>query len=136
MKEQLENILQDYYTVLNITPSRRRHKYLVQARAAMMVAMRKYTTTTIIAAIFEMDHSSIVYHTKMHEANMVSWGGYAKKFRLARKMCNKTMRFKSMAAKLKHVRSEMVRLKKTEEIIVNQFKSKTYEQLQVQNHED
>lgn len=136
MEEQLKLILEDYYTVLKINPSRRRHKYLVQARAAMMVAMRKYTTTTLIARVFDMDHSSIVYHSKMHDANMVSWDGYAKKFRLARRMCNSTLRFKTMAAKLKSVRGEIVRLKKTEELIVNQFKSKNYEQLQVQNDKD
>ena len=136
MEEQLKLILEDYYTVLKINPSKRRHKHLVQARAAMMVAMRKYTTTKVIANIFDMDHSSIVYHSKMHDANMLSWAGYEKKYKLARRMCNSTLRFKTMAAKLKSVRGEIVRLKKTEELIVNQFKNRDYGKLQIQDNED
>lgn len=130
MEQQLEQVLHSYYAVLNITPTRRRYKHDVQARAAMMVAMRKHSTTTMISKIFDMDHSSVVYHTNKHDANMISWDGYAKFYKLARRMCNKSFRYKTMAARLHSVRNEISLLKRTEQNILNEFKSKSYEPTQ------
>jgi|GEM_PF-4344824 hypothetical protein len=117
MNSEMKSLLAGYYLELGLTPSRTRMKEQVQARAAVMVALRQYTTTTAIGKLFDMDHSSVVHHCKKHDANMVYWKGYAKMFEIAKKHC-KTLRYKSRQAKLKTVRLEINRLKRLERNLI------------------
>jgi len=117
MNSEMKSLLAGYYLELGLTPSRTRMKEQVQARAAIMVALRQYTTTTAIGKLFDMDHSSVVHHCKKHDANMVYWKGYAKMFEIAKKHC-KTLRYKSRQAKLKTVRLEINRLKRLERNLI------------------
>ena len=117
MNSEMKTLLAGYYLELGLTPNRTRMKEQVQARAAVMVALRQYTTTTAIGKLFDMDHSSVVHHCKKHDANMVYWKGYAKMFEIAKKHC-KTLRYKSRQAKLKTVRLEINRLKRLERNLI------------------
>jgi len=117
MNSEMKSLLTGYYLELGLTPNRTRMKEQVQARAAVMVALRQYTTTTAIGKLFDMDHSSVVHHCKKHDVNMVYWKGYAKMFEVAKKHC-KTLRYKSRQAKLKTVRLEINRLKRLERNLI------------------
>jgi len=112
---ELKLIIDSYYESIRLVQSNTRVKEQVQARAAIMTALRRYKTTIAIADAFGMDHSTVVYHEHNHEANMSSWPGYDDKFFLARRMCNKTLRFKSLEQKLKSIKIEISRLKNLEQ---------------------
>jgi|DEB0MinimDraft_6_1074348.scaffolds.fasta_scaffold67677_1 hypothetical protein len=117
MNSEMKALLTGYYLELGLTPSKTRMKEQVQARAAIMVALREYTTTTAIGKLFGMDHSSIVHHCRKHDANIMYWDGYAKMFDIAKKHC-RMLRYKSRQAKLKTVRLEINRLKRIEQKLI------------------
>ena len=117
MNSEMKALLTGYYLELGLTPSKTRMKEQVQARAAIMVALREYTTTTAIGKLFGMDHSSVVHHCRKHDDNVLYWKGYAKMFDIAKKHC-RTLRYKSRQAKLKTVRLEINRLKRIEQKLI------------------
>jgi hypothetical protein len=113
----MKALLTGYYLELGLTPSKTRMKEQVQARAAIMVALREYTTTTAIGKLFGMDHSSVVHHCRKHDENIMYWDGYAKMFDIAKKHCRK-LRYEPRQAKLKTVRLEINRLKRIEQKLI------------------
>jgi hypothetical protein len=117
MNSEMKALLKGYYLELGLTPSKTRMKEQVQARAAIMVALRDYTTTTVIGKLFGMDHSSIVHHCRKHDENIMYWPGYAKMFKTAKKHC-RTLTNKSREAKLKTIRLEINRLKQIEQELI------------------
>ena len=116
MNSEMKTLLAGYYLELGLTPNRTRMKEQVQARAAIMVALRQHTTTTAIGKLFDMDHSSVVHHCRKHNDNLLYWKGYSKMFDLAKKYC-RVLNYKSKQAKLKTIRLEINRLKRLEQII-------------------
>jgi len=126
MNNELNDIIDAYYNVLGITPNRTRYSEQVQCRAALMSAMRQFETTTSIGKAFNVDHSTVVYHTSKHEANMNSWLGYDRKFDIANKLCNETLRYKTIHGKLKSVQIEIRRLKTIENKLIEHIENRKH----------
>lgn len=103
-------------------PDRSRLREQVQARAAMMVALRKYKTCALVGRVFDMDHATVIHHEKNHEGNMLSWDGYEEKYRIAESMCDQTIRYKTLEAKLTSIRSEIRRLQRVEEAMMDRVR--------------
>lgn len=114
MDNEIKNLINEYYRVLELTPDKSRKAEQVKARAAIMVALRKYTTATAIGKAFGSDHSTVVHHTKKHKDNLKYWNGYSSCFRTAERLCMVTMRYKTTQAKIKSVRTQIARLKRME----------------------
>ena len=126
--EEARRILKEYYYVLGIKPDRTRRQPQVKARAAMMSAMRhNKMTTTAIAKVFESDHSTVVHHTSKHEANIATWPGYEKNYIAALRLCGETMKYNAWQSKIRHVKASIARLKRIQEKLEEQVKSKNYE---------
>jgi hypothetical protein len=123
MDSEMKLLVEEYYKVFGITPSKRRITRQVQARAAMMSALRQYSTTTAIGELFSMDHSSVVHHTRKHEANMSMWAGYKEFFFVAQKMCRQVFKNKTIQGKIKSVQLEIRRLKSIEKRLTENLNS-------------
>lgn len=126
MNNELNDIIDSYYDVLGITPNRTRYSEQVQCRAALMSAMRQFETTMAIGKAFNVDHSTVVYHTNKHEANMNTWLGYDRKFDIANKLCNETLRYKTIHGKLKSVQIEIRRLKTIENKLIEHIENRKH----------
>lgn len=124
MSSELKTIIDSYYTAIGISANMSRLQEQVQSRAAIMSAMRRYRTTMEIAKAFGMDHSTVVYHANRHDANMVMWTGYDEKFKIARRICNETLRFKTLNGKLKSIQEEIARLQRMEKKLINHISEK------------
>jgi hypothetical protein len=125
MKDEIESLIKEYYRVLKITPNKSRKAEQVKARAAMMVALRKYSTTMLIADVFGVDHSTVVHHSKKHRDNVRFWTGYKSCFITAERMCSVTMKYKTTQAKLKSVRTQISRLRRMENELQETLKLKS-----------
>lgn len=125
MKDEIKNLINEYYRVLKIKPDKSRTAEQVKARAAMMVALRKYTTTMNIGQAFGVDHSTVVHHTKKHKENLKFWTGYKSCSITAERLCKLTMKYKSTQAKLKSVRTQISRLRWMENELKETLKLKS-----------
>lgn len=114
MNSEIEQVIREYYDLLGLEYSKSRVREQVQARAAMMVALKKYKPYSVVGRAFDMDHATVIHHCKNHEGNLATWGGYAEKFDIAKAMCAKTIKYKTVQAKLKSVRHEIKRLQRIE----------------------
>ena len=125
MKDEIESLIKEYYRVLKITPNKSRKAEQVKARAAMMVALRKYSTTMTIGDVFGVDHSTVVHHSKKHRDNVRFWTGYKSCFITAERMCSVTIKYKTTQAKLKSVRTQISRLQRMENELEETLKLKS-----------
>ena len=92
MYDEGRQILKEYYHVLGLKRDKSRKQEQVKARAAMMTAMRQNElTTTSIAKLFGSDHSTVVHHTRKHEANIATWPGYEKNYITAVRLCGEKL---------------------------------------------
>ena len=67
--EDVSIVLKEYYETIGIIPRNTRELDQVDARSAMMVAMRKYMTLHQIGRIFGKNHATIHHAVKNHEQN-------------------------------------------------------------------
>lgn len=125
MKDEIESLIKEYYRVLKVTPNKSRKAEQVKARAAMMVALRKYSTTMTIGDVFGVDHSTVVHHSNKHKDNLKFWVGYKSCFITAERMCSVTMKYKTTQAKLKSVRTQISRLQRMENELEETIKLKS-----------
>ena len=125
MKDEIESLIKEYYRVLKITPNKSRKAEQVKARAAMMVALRKYSTTMTIGDVFGVDHSTVVHHSNKHKDNLKFWTGYKSCFITAERMCSVTIKYKTTQAKLKSVRTQISRLRRMENELQETLKLKS-----------
>jgi len=125
MKDEIESLIKEYYRVLKITPNKSRKAEQVKARAAMMVALRKYSTTMTIGDVFGVDHSTVVHHSNKHKDNLKFWTGYKSCFITAERMCSVTIKYKTTQAKLKSVRTQISRLQRMENELEETLKLKS-----------
>ena len=125
MKDEIESLIKEYYRVLKITPNKSRKAEQVKARAAMMVALRKYSTTMTIGDVFGVDHSTVVHHSNKHKDNLKFWTGYKSCFITAERMCSVTIKYKTIQAKLKSVRTQISRLQRMENELEETLKLKS-----------
>lgn len=114
MTSEIEQVITEYYDLLGLELSKSRVREQVQARAAMMVALKKYKTYSVVGRAFGMDHATVIHHVKNHEGNMSTWDGYSDKFDIAKAMCAKTIKYQTVQAKLNSVRHEIKRLQRIE----------------------
>tara|TARA_R110001592_G_C12924538_1_gene728840 strand:+ start:462 stop:830 length:369 start_codon:yes stop_codon:yes gene_type:complete len=110
MKDDIKRLQEEYYATLNLTPNTSRKTPQVQARAALMVAMTKHMTKTLVGQSFGKDHSTVVHHTGQHEGNMFSWGGYEDRYLLAVRLCDTHLRYNNIEEKIKTIRIQIKRL--------------------------
>lgn len=127
MYNEGKQILKEYYYVLGLKPDRTRHQEQVKARAAMMTAMRQNDlTTTSIAKLFDSDHSTVVHHTRKHEANMATWPGYEKNYIAAVRLCGETLKYKAWQSKLHSVKASIARLQSMQRKLEETIQSKQH----------
>ena len=115
MNDNTKRLIDEYYSVLKITPDKSRKAPQVQARAALMVAMAKHMTKTAVGQIFGYDHSTIVHHEGQHEANLFSWGGYKDRYLLAERMCDTHLKYNTIENKLTSIKVQIKRLERLAE---------------------
>ena len=115
-------VVDEYYQVLGMHPDRTRQREQVQARAAMMVALKKYKPYTTVGRAFGLDHATVIHHCKNHEGNMVTWDGYEEKYKIAEAMCDRTIKYKTIQAKLQSIRTEIKRLQRMEEAMMEKVR--------------
>jgi len=136
-KSEFDILVKEYYITLKLYRDRTRRKEQVQARAALMSALKKYMGVTEIGRLFEMNHATIINHTKKHSFNKVSWPGYAEKYDVASAMCASMFKFKTIQSRINSVDKEIKRLNRIKSVLetqlTNQLKSASNEQLQIQN---
>ena len=80
----LANTIEDVFGVDIFDKTRRRE--IVDARMAVMVAVRRMYTTVEIAKSFGMDHSSVVHASKQHKSKYNA--NPAKRYRMFRAYCD------------------------------------------------
>jgi S-adenosylmethionine/arginine decarboxylase-like enzyme len=125
MYDEGRQILKEYYHVLGIKRDKSRKQEQVKARAAMMTAMRQNElTTTSIAKLFDSDHSTVVHHTRKHEANMATWPGYEKNYIAAVRLCGETLKYKAWQSKLHSVKASIARLQSMQRKLEETIQSK------------
>jgi hypothetical protein len=133
MKEK--ELLRRYYHILGLTPNQSRKAEQVKARAAMMTAMRQSGLKLHhIAEIFGSDHSTVVHHTRKHEANLKYWDGYEHKYTIASGLCGTAIRDKAIKWKIRNLNSTIKRLSGIKENLEKQLNPNSYERTQVQNN--
>lgn len=136
-KAEFDILVKEYYITLKLYRDRTRRKEQVQARAALMSALKKYMGVTEIGRLFEMNHATIINHTKKHGFNKVSWPGYEEKYDIASAMCASMFKFKTIQGRIRSVEKEIQRLNRIKSVLetqlTNQLKSASNEQLQIQN---
>ena len=110
MNDDIKRLQEEYYATLDLTPNTSRKAPQVQSRAALMVAMAQHMTKTEAGKSFDRDHSTVVHHSRHHEANLFSWDGYEDKYLLAVRLCNMHLRYNSIEDKLKTIRIQIKRL--------------------------
>lgn len=136
MDPEVQSLIEDYYKVLGIKPSKSRKTEQVQARAAIMVALRRHRTTVHLGKVFDCSHCTIVHHCQKHADNMLTWAGYNNKYKVAENMCSMLFKNKSLEGRLKHIQWQIKRLSSVEKSLIETIKIKSfnYEQLQVQDN--
>lgn len=120
--KDIKVVVDEYYQVLGMHPDRSRQREQVQARAAMMVALKKYKPYTTVGRAFELDHATVIHHCKNHEGNMISWDGYEEKYKIAEAMCDRTIKYKTIQAKIKSIRNEISRLQRMEKAMMEKVR--------------
>ena len=135
MKEK--ELLKLYYHILGLKPNQSRKAEQVKARAAMMTAMRQSGLKLHhIAEIFGSDHSTVVHHTRKHEANIKFWDGYEDKYSIASGLCGVSIRDRAIKWKIRNLNATIKRLSGMKEELEKQLNEENHEQLQVQDNED
>lgn len=115
-------VIDEYYNLLGIVQNNSRKREQVQARAAMMVALKKFKTCSAVGRLFGMDHATVVHHCKNHAGNMATWDGYHEKYDVAEAMCAKNITHRTVQAKLDSIRNEIQRLQEVEKIMMSKVK--------------
>ena len=68
MNSEIEQVIREYYDLLGLEYSKSRVREQVQARAAMMVALKKYKPYSVVGRAFDMDHATVIHHCKTMRA--------------------------------------------------------------------
>lgn len=132
-KERIELVLRQYYKSLGIERNdRSRLREQVMARAAMIVALRKYLTCSDAGRVFGKDHSSTSYHTSNHKVNITHWPGYAEVYKEAERLCQVGLELEDTAARIELIDNEIEKLQTIKQNLIKIIQE--HEQLQVQDH--
>ena len=132
-KEKIEIIIDQYYRLIGLErDDKTRHREHVQARAAMLTALKKHMPFSAAGKFFGKDHSSVIYHYYNHDANMEYWPGYASRFKDAERLVRLGLEMKDTQARIRVIDREISKLQTAKESLLEIIKD--YEQLQIQNH--
>ena len=123
LKEQIEQVISDYYESIGIEPNYTTWKSeQAQSRAAMMCALRDTLTATAIGKLFGKDHATVLHHRKAHEGNIESWNGYIHKYEIARSMVNVNLRSRTVLSQINRIEGEIKRLNESAEKLKKSIK--------------
>lgn len=123
LKEQIEQVISDYYESIGIEPNYTTRKSdQAQSRAAMMCALRDTLTATAIGKLFGKDHATVLHHRKAHEGNIESWNGYIHKYEIARSMVNVNLRSRTVLSQINRIEGEIKRLNESAEKLKKSIK--------------
>lgn len=123
LKEQIEQVISDYYESIGIEPNyTTRKSEQAQSRAAMMCALRDTLTATAIGKLFGKDHATVLHHRKAHEGNIESWNGYIHKYEIARSMVNVNLRSRTVLSQINRIEGEIERLNESAEKLKKSIK--------------
>jgi len=123
LKEQVEQVVADYYESIGIEPDyTTRKSEQTQSRAAMMCALRDTLTASAIGRLFSKNHATVLHHRKAHEGNIDCWNGYNHKYEIARSMVNVNLRSKTVQSQINRIENEIKRLNESSEKLKNSIK--------------
>ena len=133
MESKVQHMLDEYYKELNVTPNyNSRLQHQVKPRAAMMVAMTKEMSVTGVAKSFNMNHATVLHHSRKHLDNLHHWDGYKENYKLAASLCDVWLKREKIETAISRVNNRIKRLQGVAEQLNQRLKN---EQLQVQNNE-
>jgi len=110
---------------------KRRQVYVVQPRAALMVAMSKEMPVVEVARAFDMNHATVLHHKRKHLGNLDHWVGYKDKYEIARAMCDAWLRRERIVQAIETVNNKIESLQDVAQELNQRLNN---EQLQVQDH--
>jgi len=119
MKESAKRLVDDYYRVIGVTPEKGRRRPQVAARAAMMVAMRKYLSLSVIGSLFDAHHTTVIHHSNKHDANMRWLDDYKSYYDAARYLCSATLGKQEESIKVRIIDNQINNLKRIKKEIIN-----------------
>lgn len=123
-----KELLKEYYHILKLKPDKSRMADQVKARAAMMMAMRDNGLKLAhIAQVFDIDHTTVVHHTKKHESNLKFWDDYKRRYLIAQGLCGYSIKKKAMKWKIKNLSATISRLSKMKQELEEQLNQNSYE---------
>ena len=133
MDEELKAIIEDYYVALGFEYNgRSRESHQVKARAALMSALAEHRKVSHVGKAFGKDHATVIHHKSKHDGNLMYWDGYKENYEIAKRMCDYTLRYRTIQGKLRRINEEIRRLESIKNKLTEKLKN--YEQLQIQNN--
>lgn len=132
MKERIDRVMDEYSRAVDVDiRSKRRLAYIVQPRAALMVAMSKEMPIVEVARSFKMNHATVLHHKRKHLGNLDHWLGYKDKYETARAMCDAWLRRERIETAIQRVNNKIESLQDVAEKLSERLNN---EQLQIQDH--
>ena len=132
MKKRIDKVMREYSKAIHVDiKSKRRLAYIVQPRAALMVAMSRDMPIVEVARAFGMNHATVLHHKRKHLGNLDHWLGYKDKYEIARVMCDAWLRRERIEQAIKSVNNKIESLQGVAKELNQKLNN---EQLQVQDH--
>ncbi len=132
MKKRIDKVMREYSKVIHVDiKSKRRLAYIVQPRAALMVAMSREMPVVEVARAFGMNHATVLHHKRKHLGNLDHWLGYKDKYEIAKAMCDAWLRRERIVQAIETVNNKIESLQDVAQELNQRLNN---EQLQVQDH--
>ena len=132
MESRVKKVMDEYSKAVHVDIRRKRRQvYVVQPRAALMVAMTKEMPVIEVARAFDMNHATVLHHKRKHLGNLDHWVGYRDKYEIARVMCDAWLRRERIERAIDRVNNKIESLQDVEKKLNQRLNN---EQLQVQDH--
>lgn len=132
MKKRIDKVIREYSKAIHVDiKSKRRLVYIVQPRAALMVAMSRDMPIVEVARAFGMNHATVLHHKRKHRGNLDHWLGYKDKYEIASAMCDAWLRRERIEQAIKSVNNKIESLQGVAKELNQKLNN---EQLQVQDH--
>lgn len=131
MKSRVKKVMDEYSKAVHVDIRRKRRQvYVVQPRAALMVAMTKEMPVIEVARAFDMNHATVLHHKRKHLGNLDHWVGYRDKYEIARVMCDAWLRRERIERAIDRVNNKIESLQDVAKKLNQRLNN---EQLQIQD---
>tara|TARA_R100000315_G_scaffold62410_1_gene43813 strand:+ start:1000 stop:1398 length:399 start_codon:yes stop_codon:yes gene_type:complete len=131
MKSRVKKVMDEYSKAVHVDiRKKRRQVYVVQPRAALMVAMSKEMPVVEVARAFDMNHATVLHHKRKHLGNLDHWVGYKDKYEIARAMCDAWLRRERIERAINRVNNKIESLQDVAKKLNQRLNN---EQLQIQD---